>query len=217
MIKSVALPLKLRQFRLEAGLTQKKLGEMVGVNESTIRNYELGNRMPSADKLEAIANALTVSFDALWPQDLARPASAMQVLFKLEYEFGLSTSMIDDKIHLTIDPAIALSSENSDAFERMIRLWHIAKEYVNNEGLSNEFYKSWENKFPNFSGVNPQGVPYIKTSVVSDPINESQEDDIESAYHTYMSASKWAGATEYMTFEQYKEFYLSNLNEKNEK
>ena len=34
----------IRNFRIAADMTQKELAEKCGLNESTIRNYELGNR-----------------------------------------------------------------------------------------------------------------------------------------------------------------------------
>ena len=36
----------IRNFRITAEMTQKELADKCGLNESTIRNYELGNRYP---------------------------------------------------------------------------------------------------------------------------------------------------------------------------
>ena len=45
----------IRNFRIAADMTQKELAEKCGLNESTIRNYELGNlaeyRKPSGCQL----------------------------------------------------------------------------------------------------------------------------------------------------------------------
>ena len=46
-LASANLGQKIRFYRQIAGMTQKELGAACGVNESTIRNYELGNRYPS--------------------------------------------------------------------------------------------------------------------------------------------------------------------------
>ena len=37
----------IRNFRIAAEMTQKELADKCGLNESTIRNYELGNRYPA--------------------------------------------------------------------------------------------------------------------------------------------------------------------------
>ena len=52
----------IRRIRKEKGLTQKKLGELCGINEVQIRRYELGgkNSNPKKETLEKIANALGV-------------------------------------------------------------------------------------------------------------------------------------------------------------
>jgi transcriptional regulator with XRE-family HTH domain len=55
----------IRNFRIAAEMTQKELADKCGLNESTIRNYELGNRYPDEATLLNIANNLGVSFYAL--------------------------------------------------------------------------------------------------------------------------------------------------------
>ena len=51
---------KIRKFRIDQGYTQKELAIMSGLSESAIRNYELGNRFPSSEQLEKIANSLKI-------------------------------------------------------------------------------------------------------------------------------------------------------------
>ena len=49
---------KLREKRIEKWYTQKKLSELCGIAESTIRQYELGMRNPKLETIEKIAVAL---------------------------------------------------------------------------------------------------------------------------------------------------------------
>lgn len=51
---------KIKEAREAKGITQKKLGELSGISESTIRKYELGNRSPKIETLLKIATALDV-------------------------------------------------------------------------------------------------------------------------------------------------------------
>ena len=67
-LASANLGQKIRFYRQIAGMTQKDLGIAVGVNESTIRNYELGNRYPDTDTIFDIANALEIT-----PYELSAP------------------------------------------------------------------------------------------------------------------------------------------------
>lgn len=55
---------RLREARTAKGLTQKQLGEMIGVASNTIAGYE-SNREPSAAQLGALADALGVDVNFL--------------------------------------------------------------------------------------------------------------------------------------------------------
>ena len=48
----------IRNFRISSDMTQKELADKCKLNESTIRNYELGNRYPAEATLLNIANNL---------------------------------------------------------------------------------------------------------------------------------------------------------------
>lgn len=82
---------KIRSLRKEKGLTQKKLGQMAGIDEANIRKYELDRQNPKVDTLEKIASALDVPLAVLvenltwetWKQtdeaaNVEKSATAMQ-------------------------------------------------------------------------------------------------------------------------------------------
>lgn len=50
----------IREHRKRMGLTQKRLGELSGTSESTIKQYELGKRQPRIEQLKKIANVFNV-------------------------------------------------------------------------------------------------------------------------------------------------------------
>jgi transcriptional regulator with XRE-family HTH domain len=52
---------KIKYFRKEQNLTQKKLGEMCGIADPNIRKYESGRLNPKIQTLKKIAKALNVS------------------------------------------------------------------------------------------------------------------------------------------------------------
>lgn len=52
----------IRKARKKAGLTQRQLGELIGVSESQIGSYENGYRKPKIETLQKITNALDVDF-----------------------------------------------------------------------------------------------------------------------------------------------------------
>lgn len=55
---------RLKQYRIKSDLTQKQLGELSGVAEITIRQYETGKREPKLEQLRKIAAVLNVPVSA---------------------------------------------------------------------------------------------------------------------------------------------------------
>ena len=88
----------IRNFRIASDMTQKELADKCGLNESTIRNYELGNRYPDEATLLNIANNLEVSFYTLSDPDVANIFSALHVLFDIEWAYGLRPTMKDGEV-----------------------------------------------------------------------------------------------------------------------
>lgn len=61
----MSLAQKLKQLRLQAGLTQEQLAARIGVSSRTIKLWEHGTRTPSAVYLLALADCFHVSVDWL--------------------------------------------------------------------------------------------------------------------------------------------------------
>jgi len=60
---------RIKKIRKEKGLTQKALGELCGIAEPTIRQYESGRLNPKIETVEKIAVALGVLPNALIPNN----------------------------------------------------------------------------------------------------------------------------------------------------
>ena len=60
---------KIRQLRLERGITQNELAGRLGVSASTVGMYEQGRRSPDSRALRRIASALDCSADELLGTD----------------------------------------------------------------------------------------------------------------------------------------------------
>ena len=56
---------RLKELRIEKGLTQTQLAKELRVNQRTISNWEVGERQPDLDTLEVIAKYFNVSYDYL--------------------------------------------------------------------------------------------------------------------------------------------------------
>ena len=56
---------RLKELRLAANLSQKQLGLLVNIGESTVQSYELGTRVPSITIAIALADYFNVTLDYL--------------------------------------------------------------------------------------------------------------------------------------------------------
>lgn len=57
--------LQIKELRKQNNITMKRLGEIVGVSESCISQYENGKRQPDNDMLKRLADFFNVSVDQL--------------------------------------------------------------------------------------------------------------------------------------------------------
>ena len=64
-VNSVDFGSRLKSLRINAGLTQAQLGNLVGVTKSVISYYELQERSPSPDVLIKLSQIFHVSTDEL--------------------------------------------------------------------------------------------------------------------------------------------------------
>ena len=68
------------------------LGQLAGIDGTTIRKYELGSRNPKSDQLFKIANALGVSMNVFTELNIETTSDVRTLLFKM-----------DDQIDMEID------------------------------------------------------------------------------------------------------------------
>ena len=56
----------IKQLRKDRGITQKKLGERIGVSEGTVSKYEANVSTPPVETLRKIAGVFNISMDTLY-------------------------------------------------------------------------------------------------------------------------------------------------------
>jgi len=87
---------RIKQSRIDAGLTQQQLGDAIGVNKSTIAGYERGSREPDAIKLIKIARALNVTGDYLL--EIEDDKNRRQVVFNSLSEEAIDYAITFDQL-----------------------------------------------------------------------------------------------------------------------
>lgn len=142
----------IRNFRIASDMTQKELADKCGLNESTIRNYELGNRYPDAATLLNIANNLNVSFYALSDPDVANMFSALHVLFDIEWAYGLRPTMKDGELIFKFEERLPSSGprpqEDLDTFRKMVEYWARLRDKLEDGEITESDYFYKEIRFP---------------------------------------------------------------------
>ena len=152
-LASANLGQKIRFYRQIAGMTQKELGAACGVNESTIRNYELGNRYPDSDTIFEISNALEISPYVLATPDPISAASSLQYLFSMEKTLDLTPTTIDGKVYLEVSSEIDVNNATVaplSNLKRMFSHWATMYEKFINEEIDEETYLLWQAKYLSF-------------------------------------------------------------------
>ena len=85
---------RIREYRIKNELTTTELGELVGLSQSSISNFELGKRSPRIENLEKIADVFGCSINDLIDKENYVPknqrsykATTFEPYYKLHYSF----------------------------------------------------------------------------------------------------------------------------------
>ena len=107
----------IKKYRKLRKITQRQLATACGQTDSAIRNYELGNRTPGQEQIQAVAGALDISSEALREVPLESSRQALELLFRLDEEFGLEPMEVDGMLVLGFDAGAEKSPKLAAALE----------------------------------------------------------------------------------------------------
>lgn len=165
---------RIRYYRKRSNMTQKALAEACGITEPAIRNYELGNRIPSFDTLDDISNALHINYYALAEPNLATYAGVMQCFFRLEYAHGLKPVELDGQAALIIDPK--QYGTGNPLLQKLLNTWLDARKKYESGEWSEEMYEDWECTHPLSNLKNEDTISNSGISAAADtPIKPKQK------------------------------------------
>lgn len=89
---------KLRDLRAYRGLTQRQVAEAAGIDESTVRNYELARRTPKPEHVPGLARALEVMPEALVLFDAYPDANeTLRLIWTLVDSYGFTCGHVGDR------------------------------------------------------------------------------------------------------------------------
>src|SRR5699024_1118914 len=108
---------KINYYRKKTGITQKDLGDKIGVKHNTISDYELGKISPEQDMLFAISNALNISVDDLFPQK-ERKTDELERALKITKDLNIKDM---DFLSQLIEKTLTLEGEDREKFLESIK------------------------------------------------------------------------------------------------
>lgn len=133
----------IRKYRKMRGLTQTELAEKCGLTDSAIRNYELGNRTPGDDQVRSIASALQVAPEALSDIPIATAREALELIFRIDEEFGLKPKEVDGEVVLAVDP----TSKKAPKLAQTLKAWHAQRASEKSGEITAEQLAEWKARF----------------------------------------------------------------------
>lgn len=111
---------RLRNLRLERGMTQQELADAIGASTVGVRNWERGARKPTLDMLLALGHALDISIDALIGFSPAGKPKSSLVLTPAERKLLENYQTLDRHGQKTVDTVCLLEKERVDEAAKKI-------------------------------------------------------------------------------------------------
>lgn len=133
--------LKIRRIRSQKKITVVELATALGVNEAAIRNYEIGYRQASRDKLELIAQRLSVPVETLIDRQIDSYNDAVHILFELSEKYDLIP------IELPQEPKYAIQTKN-EIILQALQAWYNKRRKWENGDITQAELQEWMDAFP---------------------------------------------------------------------
>ena len=140
-VESSATGKKIRSIRARKKISAKELGEACDVNENAIRNYELGVRQVSEEKLRQIASRLEVPVEVLRDRSIDSYVDVMQILFELSESYELIPASLPQ------EPRYALLTKD-DTLIRAFKAWYMKLREWEQKKVGSEEFREWKDAFP---------------------------------------------------------------------
>ena len=131
---------RIRSLRKQRGMTQQQLADAMGCTDAAIRNYEADKRTLKGDQLAAMAKALEVAPETLMPLDVGTAREALELLFRLEEEFGLAP-IGEGRL------GISGKAKKAPKLDAAIKAWERQSEALKSGEISQDEYEDWKRSF----------------------------------------------------------------------
>lgn len=144
---------KIRQIRQHRHMTQRELGEKIGLGKNganRIAQYEMGYRTPKRDQLNKIAHALNVSEKMLSKEEDETLQTLLQRLFWLNQEdsalielFPVNEKKCQQPCNPTSPDHVAIVVHDQ-AFQNLLTRWNNEKIFLSGGIIDQNDYFGWK-------------------------------------------------------------------------
>lgn len=132
---------KIKLARSLSGLTTKELGELIGLSNDRIRQYESDVRTPRKDKMKDFCDALDVSESFFVNHHMETKEDIIQLLFDLERRCSMEVIQIDEK-----NNTYGILFKDNIVNEG-VKKWYEKRKLMKSGELSENDYALWQAKF----------------------------------------------------------------------
>ena len=127
---------KIKFHRTRRGFTQKRLGELTGIHEVSIRKYELDKNVPRYEHLVAISDVLAVPLNEFLELYIHSASDVIPLLFSIDEAMDLKLEH-DGAFHFTI-------RFDDMVMDYFLQEWQSMKQLHAAGKLSDEEFENWK-------------------------------------------------------------------------
>ena len=131
----------IKKYRKIKNMSQEDLSNSSGINVSTIKKYETGNRLPKREQLEKIASALGINVNDFYDNSINTTGELLSTLISIEKQTDMKISGKKNKDGKYDPNTINISFTNNDVNTLLAEYLSYKDQYKETENESGELEK----------------------------------------------------------------------------
>ncbi|MFI3200314.1 MAG: helix-turn-helix transcriptional regulator [Eubacteriales bacterium] len=134
---------KIETYRTIRNLSQKSLAKFINVSESTIRKFENGERTPTLDQLQSIADALGFNVVIFLEFPVVTVSHVLSLIFAIDESAGISLEGTRNEKGELLPESLSIRLDN-DIINDKLAKWDYSKILVEKTKQSRNEFKTEE-------------------------------------------------------------------------
>lgn len=131
----------IKKFRKIKNMSQEDLSNSSGINVSTIKKYETGNRMPKREQLEKIATALGINVNDFYDNSINTTGELLSTLISIEKQTDMIITGEKNEDEEYNPDSVTITFKNNDVNDLLAKYLAYKDQYKETEDESGELEK----------------------------------------------------------------------------